>query len=147
VIVASPAYLKRAGVPRAPADLAAHSVIVGPSRLGPAWTFRKDGKATSVRVSGRLASTVNEVATAAAVAGLGIISMSSVGCRRPLPASFLNYNGGEKWAGGLRENVVRDRRAAPICATSLAGVTREVEEEWNQRAAPPLAGDRGSLLR
>jgi hypothetical protein len=26
----------------------------------------------------------------------------------------------------------------PICATSLAGVTREVEEEWNQRAAPPL---------
>jgi hypothetical protein len=36
-------------------------------------------------------------------------------------------------AGGLRQNVVRDRRAAPICATSLAGVTREVEEEWNQR--------------
>jgi hypothetical protein len=48
---------------------------------------------------------------------------------------------------GLRQNVVRDRRAAPICATSLAGVTREVEEEWNQRAAPPLAGDRGRLLR
>jgi hypothetical protein len=56
----------------------------------------------------------------------------------PLPASFLNYNGGEKWAGGLRQNVARDRRAAPIGATSLAGVTREVEEEWNQRAAPPL---------
>ena len=35
--------------------------------------------------------------------------------------------------------------AVSICATSLAGVTREVEEEWNQRAAPPLAGDRGSL--
>jgi hypothetical protein len=30
-------------------------------------------------------------------------------------------------AGGLRQNVVRDRRAAPICATSLAGVTREVD--------------------
>ena len=89
MIVASPAYLKRAGVPQAPADLAAHSVIVGPSRLGPAWTFRKDGKATSVRVSGRLAATVNEVATAAAVAGLGIISMSSVGCRREIEEGSL----------------------------------------------------------
>ena len=32
VIVASPAYLKRAGIPQTPADLAAHIVIVGPSR-------------------------------------------------------------------------------------------------------------------
>jgi len=30
------------------------------------------------------------------------------------------------------------RPQGPICATSLAGVTREVEEEWNQRAAPTL---------
>jgi len=81
VIVASPAYLERFGVPQNPADLAAHSVIVGPSRLGPAWTFRKNGKATSVRVGGRLTATVNEVATAAAVAGLGLTSMASVGCR------------------------------------------------------------------
>ncbi len=81
VVVASPAYLKRSGVPKTPADLAAHSVIVGPSRLGPTWTFHKDGKTTSVRVSGRLAATVNEVATAAAVAGLGLASMAIVGCR------------------------------------------------------------------
>ncbi len=81
VIVASPAYLERFGVPQTPADLAAHSVIVGPSRLGPAWTFRKNGKATSVRVGGRLMATVNEVATAAAVAGLGLTTMASVGCR------------------------------------------------------------------
>jgi DNA-binding transcriptional LysR family regulator len=81
VIVASPAYLERFGIPQTPADLAAHSVIVGPSRLGPAWTFHKNGKATSVRVGGRLTATVNEVATAAAVAGLGLTSMASVGCR------------------------------------------------------------------
>ena len=84
VIVASPAYLKRAGVPQTPADLAAHSVIVGPSLLGPAWTFRKDGKVTSVRVGGRLTATVNEVATAAVVAGLGLASMARVGCQREL---------------------------------------------------------------
>jgi DNA-binding transcriptional LysR family regulator len=89
VIVASPAFLKRSGVPRTPADLAAHSVIVGPSRLGPAWTFRKDGKATSVRVSGRLTATVNEVATAAAVAGLGLASMAIVGCRTEIEKGSL----------------------------------------------------------
>ena len=81
VIVASPAYLKRSGIPRMPADLATHSVIVGPSRLGPVWTFHKNGKATSVRVEGRLTSTANEVTTTAAVAGLGLASMASVGCR------------------------------------------------------------------
>ena len=89
VIVASPAYLKRSGIPRTPAELAAHSVIVGPSRLGPAWTFRKDGKATSVRVDGRLKATVNEVATAAAVAGLGLASMASVGCRSEIEKGSL----------------------------------------------------------
>jgi DNA-binding transcriptional LysR family regulator len=89
VIVASPAYLKRSGVPQTPANLAAHSVIVGPSRLGPAWTFRKGGKATSVRVNGRLTATVNEVATAAAVAGLGLASMASVGCRSELEKGSL----------------------------------------------------------
>ncbi len=89
VIVASPAYLKRSGVPQTPANLAAHSVIVGPSRLGPAWTFRKGGKATSVRVNGRLTATVNEVATAAAVAGLGLASMASVGCRSEIEKGSL----------------------------------------------------------
>lgn len=89
VVVASPAYLKSYGVPKTPADLAAHSIIVGPSRLGPAWTFRKNGKATSVRVGGRLTASVNEVATAAAVAGLGLTSMASVGCRSEIESGTL----------------------------------------------------------
>lgn len=84
VIVASPAYLKTAGVPQTPADLAAHSVIVGPSLPGPVWTFRKDGKTMSVRAGGRLTATVNEVATAVVVAGLGLASMARVGCQREL---------------------------------------------------------------
>jgi len=87
VIVASPAYLERAGVPQTPADIATHSVIVGPS--GPAWTFRKDGKATFVRARGLLTATVNEVATAAAVAGLGLVSMANFGCRRELEEGSL----------------------------------------------------------
>lgn len=84
VLVASPAYLAQAGEPRAPADLAAHAVILGPARPKHAWSFRKDGKATSVRVDGRLTATVNEVSTAAAVAGLGIVATAPVGCRKEL---------------------------------------------------------------
>lgn len=89
VVVASPAYLEAAGAPRTPADLAAHSVIAGPSPAGHSWTFRKDGKAASVRVNGRLTATANEVATVATVAGLGLVSMASVGCRRELEEGSL----------------------------------------------------------
>jgi len=89
VIVASPAYLERSGVPQTPADLAAHSVVVGPSLVGPVWAFRKGGKVTSVRVGGRLTATVNEVATAAAVAGLGLASMALVGCRSEIEQGAL----------------------------------------------------------
>jgi DNA-binding transcriptional LysR family regulator len=89
MLIASPAYLEKAGVPRTPADLAAHSVIAGPSRPGPSWIFSRDGKATSVRVDGRLTASVNEVSTAAAVAGLGLVSMASIGCRRELEQGSL----------------------------------------------------------
>jgi DNA-binding transcriptional LysR family regulator len=89
MLVASPLYLEKAGCPKIPADLAAHSVIVGPSRLGPEWMFSRDGKATSVKVDGRLTASVNEVATASAVAGLGLVSMASIGCRRELEEGSL----------------------------------------------------------
>jgi DNA-binding transcriptional LysR family regulator len=84
VLAASPAYLAQVGEPRAPADLAAHAVILGPPRRRQAWSFRKDGKTTSVRVDGRLTATVNEVSTAAAVAGMGIVAMALVGCRKEI---------------------------------------------------------------
>lgn len=89
VLVASPSYIARAGTPRIPADLAGHAVIAGPSRLPQGWSFRKDGKATSVRVEGRVGASMNEVATAAAVAGLGIAAMTLAGCRQELASGAL----------------------------------------------------------
>jgi DNA-binding transcriptional LysR family regulator len=76
VIIAAPSYLARTGTPTTPADLAAHSVIVAPSRLGRSWSFNKKGKTTLVTVNGRLVVTYNEVGIAAAVAGLGLVSMT-----------------------------------------------------------------------
>lgn len=80
VVVAAPGYLERAGVPLLPSDLATHAVITGPSIAGHVWSFKHQGTAFSVRVDGNLSVSVNEVSIVAAVAGLGIISMSLAGC-------------------------------------------------------------------
>jgi DNA-binding transcriptional LysR family regulator len=90
LLAASPAYLARAGAPRTPADLAGHSVIIGPTAAGPdAWSFRRDQRKVSVRVEGRLKISASEGATAAAVAGLGIISTALWGCRAELASGAL----------------------------------------------------------
>lgn len=90
LIAASPAYLARAGTPKTPADLARHDVIMGPSGRSPeGWAFKKGGKEISVRVQSQLAVTVNEVATTAALAGLGIISTAIIGCKAELESGQL----------------------------------------------------------
>jgi DNA-binding transcriptional LysR family regulator len=90
ILVASPAYLRVAGTPKTPADLAAHALIVGPASLGSdGWAFEKDGKATAVRVVGRVTVNAIEAATAAAVAGLGITSMGHLACRAELESGAL----------------------------------------------------------
>jgi DNA-binding transcriptional LysR family regulator len=75
VLVASPTYLTKAGAPATPSDLTEHTLIVGPAgRSSEAWSFRKNGKSMSIRIQGRFIIDATEVATAAAVAGLGIYS-------------------------------------------------------------------------
>jgi DNA-binding transcriptional LysR family regulator len=77
------ASLERAGYPSAPTDLPKHTVIIGPPGNSiDAWRFTRDGKVHSVRVEGRLHASVNEGATAAAVAGL--LSTGLRGCRNEL---------------------------------------------------------------
>ena len=71
ILMASPDYLGERGTPAMPSDLAHHSVIIGPAPPSPTFSFRKDGRVTSVRVDSQLAITINEGATASAVAGLG----------------------------------------------------------------------------
>ena len=80
MLVASPDYLAKAGTPVVPADLAGHSVIIGPSRIGPrGWVFKRGSRSAAIRVEGRLTVSVNEGATAAAIAGLGITATGTLG--------------------------------------------------------------------
>lgn len=80
VLVASPAYLAAHGAPETPADLAQHSVIVGPGLGNSVRTFMRDGRRVSVAVEGRVLVAANEGAIGAAVAGLGITGTSLWGC-------------------------------------------------------------------
>lgn len=85
MLVASPRYLARAGTPKSPSDLLSHSLIVGPAGAGSGgWAFKKNGRSTSIRPEGRVTATVNEGATVAAVAGLGILFTGDWGCRPEL---------------------------------------------------------------
>ena len=90
VLAAAPSYLEKAGVPATPTELQNHTVIVGPAGQGvEGWTFRKNGKTMSVRVEGRFILNGTEGATAAAVAGLGIISSGYLGCLAELRSGAL----------------------------------------------------------
>ncbi|WP_322107298.1 LysR family transcriptional regulator [Paraburkholderia sp. J41] len=81
VLVASPGYLAKAGMPKHPTDLSAHDLIVGPMTSDMAWSFRRGGKKTSIRLDSRFRVDGNEGAIAAAVAGLGITMTTSGACR------------------------------------------------------------------
>ena len=90
LLVASPAYISRAGSPDTPESLANHEVILGPLGVGlESCTFRQGGLTTSVRVEGRLTTSANLAATAAAVAGLGITSVALWSCRSELASGAL----------------------------------------------------------
>ena len=100
VVVATAAYLKRAGTPRVPSDLIKHNCLAisgeGSQR---GWTFRENGKKVTLKVAGNMVCNDGEVLHDWALAGKGLAwrSMWEVGP--------------ELRAGRLR--TVLDQHAAP----------------------------------
>jgi DNA-binding transcriptional LysR family regulator len=85
VIVASPDYLARHGVPAHPNDLVGHRIVGGTASAVPAaWRFERDGDEIAVTPAASFSTNDNEGAIAAAVAGLGVTSTSGWACRREL---------------------------------------------------------------
>ncbi|MFG1462139.1 LysR family transcriptional regulator [Xanthobacter sp. DSM 24535] len=70
-VLATPAYLARAGTPLVPADLATHEAIVY-SQLGASWTFCRQGTEASVAVRGRVRLSAAEGIRAAVLADMGL---------------------------------------------------------------------------
>jgi len=94
VLVASRAYLRRRGVPEAPADLGAHDCLHYPrAQDTPAWHFetRKPSAAprVTVPVSGPLAANNSEALRDAAIAGLGIALLPDFSAQSALQAGKL----------------------------------------------------------
>jgi DNA-binding transcriptional LysR family regulator len=84
VLVASRAYLDKAGTPEKPADLPHHAIILGPASLSGQWSFRNGETAASFQVEGKLTINASLGAIAAAVEGLGIVMTPLGACRREL---------------------------------------------------------------
>ena len=70
-VVATPAYLARAGEPQNPADLADHEAVIY-SQLPTAWSFSREGTQASVAVSGRVRVSAAEGIRAAVLADVGL---------------------------------------------------------------------------
>lgn len=95
VLVASKAYLRRAGTPQQPADLAAHNCLHYPRpQERPAWTFEPQGRTGSrermtVQVSGSLAANNSEALRDAALSHLGIALLPDFSAQAALQAGKL----------------------------------------------------------
>lgn len=131
VLAASPDYLNEAGMPRTPADLSAHAIIIGPVSTTANWSFRKGGATTSVRVDGRLRIAGNEGAIAAAVAGVGIVMTSSGSLRREFDDGTLARVLGDWDLGTLELSAVfaagrTTKRAARVFTDFLVEALRNV---------------------
>jgi len=91
LFVAAPAYLKRAGTPATPADLARHECLTLSSEASQSrgWAFLLDGQVTHQRPTGRLECTDGQVLHDWCVAGMGIAWRSVWEVREDLEAHRL----------------------------------------------------------
>lgn len=102
VLCASPAYLRRAGIPAAPEDLAAHACIRFTGlNSGNEWEFRGPGKPRRVSVDGPLVSNQVDAALDAVVNGLGC-------------GMFLCYQVRAAVAAGRLRYLLRDHEPPPV---------------------------------
>ncbi len=80
-IVATPAYLARAGMPLSPADLLAHDAVIYTRRGGgDVWRLTQGTADTSVTLKGRVRASAAEAVREAVLANLGIAMVTAWMC-------------------------------------------------------------------
>jgi DNA-binding transcriptional LysR family regulator len=90
VLVATPAYLRRRGTPRAPADLANHACISFAAGQSPSvWKLHAGDRAIEVRISPRFAVNDLDIMRDATLAGIGIAWIAEFACAEDLRAGRL----------------------------------------------------------
>jgi len=111
--VASPAYLKRRGTPRAPEELAGHEAVPGTFRTAQAWTFVRARRSAGVRVAGRLRVDDVETRLQAVLDGRGI-------------GQFLSYQVVDGLAAGRLVRLLRafEQPAIPVHLLTKGRINR-----------------------
>lgn len=78
VLCAAPDYVRRAGAPTRPEDLAQHDCILeSSSDRAAAWRFRREGRDVELPIQGRLVCDDSDAVLGAALAGSGVARISS----------------------------------------------------------------------
>ncbi|MGX9965836.1 LysR family transcriptional regulator [Roseomonas sp. F4] len=89
-VVASPAYLARAGTPRVPADLARHNCLdFNFRRIEPGWPFRQDGRDEVLAIQGNMAANNGETLVQLALQGVGITRVGNFHVEEDIAADRL----------------------------------------------------------
>ena len=102
VVCASPAYLKKYGTPKIPADLARHPLIAATSVFaGSEWTFARGKEKIGVRLSPRILVNTNDGALEAAKRGFGLTRL-------------ISYQVANELAAGTLKTVLRDFEEASL---------------------------------
>lgn len=102
VVCAAPAFLKRQGTPRSPAEAAKFdSIAFAPIGSPREWSFQAGARVTTVRPTVRFVANTAEVAVAAAVAGHGLTSV-------------LRYQVAAELEAGTLKIVLADHELPPV---------------------------------
>jgi DNA-binding transcriptional LysR family regulator len=90
-LYAAPGYLKRAGLPKVPADLAAHQClrILGPVDGEARWTLERGEQVESVRVKGKWVAYSMRFLLELATRGLGVIAIDRAVARPAVESGAL----------------------------------------------------------
>ena len=130
VACASPEYVKRAGRPRAPEDLAKHACIANTSTtpIADRWSFPRERRERSVLVRPRLVVNTGQAAIDAAAAGLGITRVLSYQVAQLVAAKQLVL---------LLESF--EPPSVPVQIVQLPGAPNRAAEAFAELAARRLA--------
>jgi DNA-binding transcriptional LysR family regulator len=88
-ICAAPAYLKRHGVPRTPADLANHVCILIAAQTSNRWPFRTRDGIEDIAIVPRVTSDNADVALGLAIEGGGIVRLADIIVGEPIRRGLL----------------------------------------------------------
>jgi DNA-binding transcriptional LysR family regulator len=136
VLVATRSYLRRRGIPAAPADLVTHNCLhYRRAHDAPAWTFEpltvaKESARVTVPVSGSLSANNSEALRDAALAGLGIALLPDFTAQTSLrQGKLVQVLPQWKSVGAFAETIYAIRpysHHVPLAVTAFVSYLREV---------------------